>query len=372
MERIRVLHILNSLGAGGIETFIINIYRNINKEMIQFDFLIQSSGEQFYEQEISSLGGNIYRITPRSKSIGRNIKELNLFFKESAANYNTVHFHVSSLSDITAMVIARRYKIRNRVIHSHNVKAGGSKLHTYLHYVNKNLLSFLGTDFFACSEDAGKWMFNTKVLKSNKFKIINNAIDIAKFEYKTEARISIRKELGIDDSSVVLGHIGRFHPQKNHIFLIKVFKEVVDINSNSYLLLVGSGALQKDIEKIVREENLTDKVLFLGLRKDTSRILSALDCFVFPSLYEGLGIVLIEAQANGVPIIASSNNIPESVKINNNFQFLKLEDSLVTWKENILTFSNKDRVNARLSIRNAGYDLEEVSKDLESFYLSAN
>lgn len=368
MEKpIRVLHCIRAMNCGGAETFIMNVYRKIDRQKIQFDFLVSVTEESYYDDEIHSLGGNIYYVPGRRQGVFKRKKALNRFFKSSKGRYEAVHIHVSSLSDISALKVATKYNVPKRIIHAHNVQEGGSRLHKYLHEWHQIYIDDYVTNVFACSEDAAKWICSNKRLLSGNYSVINNAIDIADFKFNATVRQVKRKELQIDDKFVV-GHIGRFADQKNHTFLIDIFKAVHDKNGNARLLLIGDGPLRGQIEAKVERLGLTNSVIFAGVRSDVNELLNAMDVFLFPSRYEGLGIVLVEAQTNGMPCIIS-DVIPKDVIITDLVTRLPLGESAGVWADAVLAQDSKERKNTFEDVKKAGFDIKKLSEELQTLYM---
>ncbi|WP_170959562.1 glycosyltransferase family 1 protein [Priestia megaterium] len=362
----RILHIVAGMDRGGLETFIMNMYRKLNREKFQFDFLVHTKKECAYNDEIKRLGGRIFYVPSRNKGIINNHKALDEFFRNHK-EYRVVHQHLSSLSYIEPLKYARKYGVSTRVVHSHNTKQGGSPLHKYTHKFNKLFIKSIATHHFACSKLAAQWLYPQKQYKSNDFKLINNAIDTENFIFDEKTRALTRLDLGISNR-FVLGHIGRFNHQKNHDLLIDIFKEVHDRNPSALLLLVGDGVLRSDIEEKVRKLGLSEDVLFTGIRADIPQLLQAMDTFVMPSYHEGLPVTLIEAQASDLPCVLSEN-ITKEVEILNTVRWCSLTDDLSVWAENILSFE-KDYVrgNKKKEIVDAGYDAENLVLELEKVY----
>jgi glycosyltransferase involved in cell wall biosynthesis len=347
---------------GGIETFIMNVYRNIDRNNIQFDFLVHTERECAYDKEILELGGRIYRIPPRNKSILLNYLRLKSFFNIHK-EYQIVHQHVSSLAYITPLLISKKYGIPVRIIHGHSTSQGGSRLNKYLHAINKRLIKNISTDRFACSILSANWTFGEQ---SENIKIIKNGINALAFSYNYEIRETIRNRMNLNKSFVV-GHIGRFNKVKNHPFLIEVFREITKIEPSSILLLVGDGKEKGKIQAKVEEMNLSDKVMFLNSTDNVKELYQAMDTFVFPSLNEGLGIVLLEAQASGLVSYASKHVVPEEVNVTNSVNFLDLSDSPYEWAKEIVGTYSKRRSFAK-EINKSGYSIESVSNKLQRFY----
>ena len=358
---IRVLHILNGLGSGGTESFIMNIYRNIDRSKVQFDFLIRSAKENLLVEEINSLGGIVYITSEFPRHFQKNYKEINKFFKANK-DYSIVHLHANALMYVKPLGIAKRYGVKCRIIHSHNTQTAKNPFYRYIHRWNKKFISEKATDFLACSTMAGDWMFN------NTFKVINNAIDVKKFSYNELKRNQIRKKYNIE-GKFVIGNIGRFTHQKNHSFILDIFKEVYSMNKESVLMLVGTGELINEVKLKVKSLGLQDSVIFTGARNDIPDLLSSMDVFLLPSHFEGLGIVLIEAQASGLYCIASENVIPKEAKVTELLEFLPLTKSSKEWANIILDKNKLTRQNTFNQIKNAGFDISNVAKDIEQFYL---
>ncbi len=364
MKKILVFGMTDNLG--GVETVIMNYYRNIDKSKIQFDFLYNTE-KIVYADEIKSLGGNTYKITPRAKGIIQYKADMKNFFKEHAREYSAIWVNLCILSNIDWLKYAKRYGIKCRIIHSHNSKNMTTKFKFLLHKINKKFLRLYATEYWACSEEAGKFFYGEHIRKGNKYKIINNAIDTKKYEFNQNEREIYRKKLNIENK-LVIGHIGRFHFQKNHAFLIDIFTEINKQNKDTHLLLIGKGEDEQKIKEKVKERKLENNVSFLGSRNDIKQLFDAMDIFVLPSLFEGLGIVLIEAQSNGIDIYACKEGIPELVKLSNNFQFLSLKDTAQEWARVILKKKHDKRIDNSESLKKAGYDIYEESRKLESFF----
>lgn len=357
-QPLRILHIVTYMGRGGLETMIMNYYRNIDRSKVQFDFLVHRDFKADYDDEIESLGGRIYRISQLNPFSFSYYKDLNNFFSEH--KYKIVHCHLDCMSAIP-LSVAKKYNIPIRIAHSHN-SSQDKNLKYIIKLFAKKFIPFFSTDLFACSEIAGKWMFG-----NNNFSILNNAIDTSKFIYNKSKEYELRKHLNLTNNFVV-GHIGRFNPQKNHDFLIDIFYELYKSDNTAKLVLVGSGDLQKTIENKVENYGLTHNVLFLGSRDDVHEILQTFDVFVFPSLYEGLGIVAIEAQCAGIPCIVS-DTVPEDAKIASEFNYLSLNSSAKRWAKEIIKYKNFQKTDTSDNIINAGYDISEKAKWLEDYYL---
>jgi len=358
---VRVLHVVTQMGRGGIETMLMNLYRNMDREKIQFDFLVHREEKGDYDDEIKALGGNIYYVPAINPFHHRKyLNALDTFFLKH--RYNIVHSHINTLS-MYVLRAAKKANVNCRIAHSHTDRIEINKGFFIKIYCKKKLENYL-THRFACGEKAGKWLFN-----KNDFTILNNAIDLYKFRFDKENNLLYRNQLELGNS-FVLGHIGNYSKTKNHSFLIDIFTEIVKKNENSKLVLIGrKDKREKAIEKKVNGLGLSSKVLFLGIRKDVQEILSCMDVFVFPSIYEGLPVTLIEAQANGIHIVAS-DSITEKVKVTELVQFISLKKDATYWADNILKYKDGyKRVFYLSELQTAGYDASKTAKWLENFYI---
>jgi len=365
-DPIRVLQVLAGMNRGGAETFIMNVYRNIDRTKVQFDFILFRNEECDYNKEIKDLGGRIYWI-PRYN--GRNhfkfIKTWNTFFKQHR-QYKIIHGHVRSTASIY-LRIANKYGLHT-IAHSHSTSSRGNRIEILLKNTIQYPIRNTADHLFSCSKRAGIWLYGVKATLKSNYRIIKNAIETEKYRFNKATRDENRKRLNVQNKFVI-GHIGTFTPPKNHKFLIDVFKEVHDRNQDAVLLMVGDGELRPIIEKRIKDLSLTDSVILTGVRSDIPALLQAMDVFVFPSLFEGLGIVIVEAQASGLPCIIS-DTIPEEARITDLVKVLSLDDSMEIWADTIIAHSAVIRRDTRRDITEAGYDISETTKHLEAYYLN--
>jgi len=357
----KVLHIANMNIRSGVASFLMNYYRHIDRKKIQFDFLSCSLLENNYSQEIHQFGGIVYNAPSYKKNLFKYIS----FVRDVIANgtYDIIHCHQFLLS-VISLSIAKKNGIKTRIIHSHNsfIFSKWKKLSVYLF---RNLWSFFATDFFACSESAANFLFGKKC----KYKIFNNAIVPERFIFNNTARNSVRNDLCLPENAFVIGYVSRFDKQKNHIFLIDVLKYILRKNINVYLLLVGEGILQDDIKKYVVDLNISDNVLFYGISKKVHELYSVMDVFVFPSLFEGLPIVGIEAQCAGLPVIASLN-IQKAMQVTPLVCWLDLKSGAEKWAEKVIEYMPpKERMDMSEIITQNGYNVKTECKKLEMEYL---
>lgn len=360
---IKIAHIIGKWVGGGVESVVMNYYRNIDRTKIQFVFICDSDSTNIAYEEIEQLGGKIILIPPYQK-IFEYHKELTKILKEG--NYKIVHSHINTLS-VFSLYAAKCAGVPIRIAHSHSTS---SRKEWKRDIIKKTLRPFsktFATNYMCCSEIAGRWLFGNREFNKGNVFVLNNAIDLEKFKYNKKIRKEKRKELKIAKDTLVIGHVGRFVETKNHKFLIEVFNKLHQKNENSILILVGQGPLKKEIKKYVDELKLTDSVLFLGQRKDTNEIYQVFDILLLPSLYEGLGMVLIEAQCAGLPCIAS-NYVPTITNATNNIQFKSIKSSLDEWVECSLKLANQDRKNKIYLINKKGYNIKIEKNKLEKVY----
>ena len=279
---IRILHILGGLERGGAETMIMNLYRNIDRETVQFDFVIHTQEKQAYYEEILALGGRIYHFPAFD---GKNLfllkKLWNNFFKDHP-EYKILHSHVRSYASIYFR-IAKKYGLK-LIIHSHSTSNGKGFISAVKHILQLPL-RFQADYLMACSTESGKWLYGKKFYKKSNYRFIPNGIDMDQYDYSETTATAYRENLGLKDK-FVLGHVGRFHEAKNHAFLLDVFAGVCEQRSDAMLLLVGDGDIREKIESKIQRLGLENRVVMTGSRDDVSKLLQAMDVFVFPSLWE--------------------------------------------------------------------------------------
>ena len=269
---------------GGVESVVMNYYRNIDRNKIQFHFLCDEDSTDIPYEEIEKLGGKVIVIPPYQK-LFKYQKELYRIFKEN--NYKIIHSHINALS-VFPLRIAKKAGVPIRIAHSHSTSNKKEWKKNILKMILRPFSKLYANNYFACTEYAGKWLFGKKVVERKELNVINNAIDLKKFEFNENTREDLRKELGIKEDVLVIGHIGRFMKQKNHEFLIDVFEKAIKQDDNIYLILVGQGPLEDKIKEMAKEKGIEYKILFLGQRNDVNKLYQAMDIFVLPSLYEGL------------------------------------------------------------------------------------
>lgn len=362
----RILHIGLSKHLGGIETYLLKLMKNINKTEFHFDFLITENKEDIcFYKEFESLGANFYSITPRRKSYRKHKKDLKDLFQTT--EIDIVHCHMNTLSNILPIKIALKYG-KKVIIHSRNGELSSNfKLKTrFLHHMNYLFLPRKETKLLAVSDVAGKWMFG----ENAKFTVINNGIEINKFRFNLDARIKIRKELNIPNEYLVVIHVGAFRKQKNHMFLLEIFAELVKKNPDSVLILVGSGRLKQDIEAKANELKIFDKVIMVGNKTNVSDYLSAADVFLFPSYFEGFPNAVLEAQTNGLACLIS-DSITDQVIVNYNCYKLSIDKTPCEWAEKLMRIPHFDnREDGVKNIIKKDLSVKEEIKKIEAIYNS--
>lgn len=360
-RKIKVLHIVGRMDRGGVELVLMNILRYIDKEKICFIFLCYEDKVYDYEDEIIKLGAKIIRI-PAPRDVGL-VRYLNNFRRiVRIENIDIVHAHNYSMVPILA---AKLSGVKLRLAHSHTtgVEYIPGRLKRLNILLSKKIISTLSTSRLACEVEAGKYMFGKK-----SFRILHNGIIINNFLFSDIKRKVIRKNLNLPAKSVVIGHVGRMVPVKNQKFIIKIFKEYLNLNPNSYLLLVGDGKQRLENEEYVRKLKLSNRVRFLGSRDDIGDIYSAMDIFIFPSLNEGLGLTLVEAQANGLNSVAS-DSVPASSKLTNGVEFFSLSEGADAWALKLYNKIDTSRFDESVSMRLGPYNITNSVKEVENLYL---
>lgn len=335
----RILHIVGAMNRAGTETMLMNLYRNIDHEKIQFDFVSYSKGEAHYDQEIHELGGKVIRLSQT-----RSIMELYRAIKRNGP-YEAVHSHTLFHCGI-ASVAASLAGIKVRISHAHTTSDKEDSLvrKTYIAAMRKVITAF-STHLLACSKEAGEYLFGKKTVQRTIYSYFPNVIEFEKLLTSPQPQVSkfkMEEDLG---KSLVIGHIGRFIPAKNHDFLLEVMKSLVKRVPTSKLLLVGEGDLKSHIEKRAKDEGLSQNIRLVGIREDIGTMLHSMDVFVFPSLYEGLGLVLLEAQASGLPCIVSEAIQPEADLHLGLVTQLQLRDGPEAWAEKIVDNAKRKEKN---------------------------
>lgn len=366
-EPIRVAHVIGKWLGGGVESVVMNYYKHIDREKIQFDFICDNDSTNIPYEEIKKLGGNVILISPYQK-LFKYHKELKKVLKKG--KYKIVHSHINTLS-VFSLFAAKCVGIPIRIAHSHSTTNKKEKKKNLLKQVLRPFSKMFATDYMCCSELAGRWLFGNKEYDKGNVYLLNNAIDLDKFKYDEKFRKEKRRELNIDDDdTLVIGHVGRFVEQKNHRFLIDVFNEIHKEKENSILLLVGQGPLIDEIKEKVKNLELEDKVKFLGQRDDMHELYQSFDVFCLPSLYEGLPVVGVEAQSSGL-LCFFSEDMTKETKILDSTVFISLTKTPMEWAEKILKkvkiYKKHDTIR---EISKYGFNIKVEYPKLENKYLS--
>ncbi|WP_431800784.1 glycosyltransferase family 1 protein [Halobacillus andaensis] len=360
---LRVLHVVVNMNRGGAETLLMNLYRNIDRSKVQFDFLTCKPG--VFDREIEELGGTVHRI-PYVTDVGHRgyKKALKGFFK--AHPYKIVHAHMDKMSGIVLQE-AEKAKVPVRIAHSHNTQSeGGMLTKLYKNYAASNIHRS-ATHKFACSQSAAEWLFGPQ---SSQVYLLKNGVDCQRFLYSAEKRMRVREKLNISPATFVVGHIGRFNHQKNHTFILEVFYKFLNTHNNSVLLFAGDGALRSKIEAKSKLLGIEDKVKFLGVREDVDELLQAFDLFLFPSLHEGLPVTLIEAQNAGLPCLITdtiTKEVDMGMGLVEHFPLSHMESWLTAMKK-AAAAQNSRVVDTALLKRN-GYDIKQSAVQTQNNYI---
>ena len=360
-QPLRILQVVTKMDRGGLETMLMNYYRYINRSRVQFDFLTHRSEKADYDDEIESLGGKIYhlpRLIPWSSSYKA---ALNSFFI-GHPEYQIIHVHQDCLSGVI-LKEAQKDGIQIRIAHSHNANQDKNFKYPIKLFYKHNIIHY-ATDLMACGRKAGQWMF-----QNDKFTVLHNAINVSDYIFDEQKRSRVRNNLNISENSYVIGHIGRFVPQKNHDCLVNVFASLIMLEPNARLLLVGDGELRSKIEEKVKCKELSERVIFTGVRSDIPDLLQAMDVFVLPSLYEGLPVTLIEAQSAGLPCVISDKVSTECELVKGLITKVSLSDTPEQWAQHILSLRWITRTNRYEEVKASGYDIIDEAKKLEEYYL---
>ena len=362
VKPIRIAHIIGKLNAAGVEAVVNNYYKNIDHDKYQFDYFIDADSTCQPPQALIDMGARYYVVPPYQK-LPQYLLALTKYFKEN--NYRIVHSAMNTLA-VFSLFAAWFANVPVRINHNHSTASKGETKRNLLKYLLRPLATLFATHYCACSSYAGEWLFGKQLVREGKVTIFNNAIRIEDYAYNSALREAMRKELHIENKFVV-GHVGRFCFQKNHEFLIDVFKLVHNKDKNAILLLVGIGELQDAIKQKVLNSGLQNSVIFLGARKDVNKLYQAMDVFVLPSHYEGLPVVGVEAQAAGLPCILSDQMTDETVIIKET-KVLPLNAGAAVWAETILETKNLNRRNTMEDVKKAGFDIKTEAKKMEAYY----
>jgi glycosyltransferase EpsF len=369
----RVLHVLGIMNRGGAESMVMNLYRSMDRSLVQFDFAVLSDREGHFDREIASLGGRVFNL-PAPTLWLRPWNDAFQSLLQRRGPFRGVHSHIHHFSG-QVLMLARAVGITTRISHSHNTQDGygNSPIRAgYRRYMRALILRH-GTHLFACSEAAAVALYGHSAAADPRVRLVRNAIDLADFA-DIPAMREVRSQLGLPLEALVVGHVGRFTPQKNHAWLLEVFRAVAARHSQAHLVLVGEGQLQSAIKLQSQAYGLQDRVHFLGVRHDVSRVIAAMDVFVLPSLFEGLPVVLVEAQAVGVPCVVSATVTREACIGAAGITFLALDRPLTEWADAVMRAADGARLPwavREAALAQAGYDARASATAVMETYLGA-
>ncbi|WP_270838190.1 glycosyltransferase [Mitsuokella multacida] len=367
----KVLQVGMTENKGGTETYLMSQYRKLNRNEIRYDFLSFTSQKMAYEDEIVNKGDKVYHIISRLKNPLIHYYRLAILMWKMRKSYSAVVVNTCDMIYVFPLFIGWLFRIKKRIIHSHN--SGYERRLTFFHkmvlFINKIIVSFSVTDRWACSELAGKWMFGNK-----DFVVIHNAINLELFKFNSDTRKRLRHSMK-SDNAFVLGNVARFSYQKNHEFLIKIFKEVHDQDPSAQLWLIGNTSIDMrgntqyydNVCQLIEKYHLDDSVKILGVRNDVPELYQAMDCYVLPSRFEGLCVSAIEAQAADLPCVVS-DRLSDETKLIDDFLYLPLNQDTRLWARKILEFRNRKRCNNDKIIRAKGYDINAEVKRVTQLY----
>lgn len=357
---IRVAEIIGRMSGGGVETVVTNYYRYIDKSKVQFDFFYFEDSTDEPEQDLIDMGARFYCL-PSIKRTGAYVKKLRTILREN--HYSIVHAHLNTLS-LIPLYCAWKENVPIRIAHNHSVPAGMEPRNVLKHFLRMFSKTF-ATDYAACSEKAGRWLFGNKAFDQGKVMIFANAIDFDRFHKDPKVRKDMRIRYHIGPKTIVVGHVGRFTYAKNHEFLIDLFEQFHKETPDSILLLAGDGELRTQIENRIRSHNLSSCTILTGEVQNVEDYLNIMDIFVMPSRYEGLGMAAVEAQACLVPVIVS-DAVPKSAAITDEMVFLPLSDSISHW---ILAMNTSIQEEIHFNARKEIYDIHSACRIMETWYL---
>lgn len=363
---IRVLNLFTIMDRGGAETMVMNYYRHIDHSKVQFDFLVHREQRGAYDDEIEALGGRIYRMCPiYPQNFARYKRDIRAFF-QAHQEYRMIHSHMSELGYF-AFKEAAEQGVPVRICHAHNAPHGFDLKMVMRTYFKKRMMPYL-THLFMCGIESGRWLYGKR--NEDRFIMLNNAIDAAAYTFNSTKYAEMRQRFGLTDEFVV-GHVGRFNPQKNHPFLLDIFAALLKKEPNAVLLLVGGGEDMLKMQKKAQELGIAERVQFLGIRSDVADLMQAMDVFVFPSLFEGLPVTMVEAQAAGLPCLISDKVPVECILTKKLVEIVPLTESPEGWAEKILEKRKILRTDRRAEIAAHGFDITTEAVKLQEFYLHA-
>ena len=360
---IRVAQVIGKAVISGVDSVVMNYYRHIDRNRVQFDFFIDGYNQTLIDEEILDLGGRIIKLEPYDNSMRTNMRQCRNAFTEGA--YTIVHSHLNTLSCFP-LYAAFRAKVPIRIAHSHSTTSRGEWKRNLMKQALRPFSKTFATHYAACADYTARWLFGSRTVQDGKVYLIQNAIDTGRFSPNEAARQRIRKEFHLENRFII-GHIGRFAFQKNHELLIRVFAEVYLQNQNAALILIGTGELEADIRTLVKELRIEHAVFFTGIRRDIPDFLNAFDVFFLPSRYEGLPVVGIEAQAVGLPCLMS-DAVTKDTAITPLVEFFPLHADIEAWAQKLLSYEHTQKRPYPDLLRASGFDIHHAAQDLCCWY----
>ena len=360
----RVLQVIGVVCGGGVEAVVMNYYRNIDRSKVQFDFVVDGFERTRLDDEIEALGGRVYHVEPYRSNIFSNMHQIYRIVRDGG--YEIVHSHMNTLA-VFSLFSAWLAGAKIRILHNHSTAVRSEGMRTVVKYLLRPFAPFFANRYAACSRLAGVWMYGQDAVETGRVKVFNNAVNVYSFAFNAEKREQLRQQLMIAPNQFVMGHVGRFVYQKNHLFLLEIFAAVHKREQKAVLLLVGDGPLRKEMEQQVATLGLKGAVRFLGLRKDVEKLYNAMDVFVLPSWYEGLPVVSVEAQANGLPCLVS-DRVSEECELTSSLQFLSLEAGAEAWAEFICTALCERNYRATEELREHQFDIKTEAGKMLDWY----
>lgn len=368
----KVLELLcEPISNGGQEAFVMNVFNNVEDKSIHMDlYTPYYCDNETYREQVRANGGEVFEGGINFQPGGNKLNIITPIRKLIRTQcYDVVHIHSGSvLSLACASYAARKERVKKIIVHSHCTADRHTIKRDAVKLLSTPIINYAATDYCACSQEAGEWKFSKNVCRKY-LKVINNGINIDKFAFNPVIREQLRKKLQIDDDAFVIGHVGRFCFQKNQEYIVDIVEHLVESGKNVKVLLIGTGETQEYVKRLVSEKNLQERILFIGNVNNVHEYMQAMDLFLFPSRFEGLGIVAIEAQASGLPVIVSEN-VPDDVLINDSVVKISLVEKN-EWIERVLFLMNKsdnDRASGTAKLVEHGYDIKNTVGELMNIY----
>ncbi len=360
---IRILHSVSNMDRGGIETMLMNFYRHMDHEVVQFDFLANKPDPGDYDDEIRSLGGRLF-VSPGFMSYRKYLAYMTDLFK-SHPEYQIIHTHNGALM-LYALLSAKKNEIPVRIAHAH-ATAVPFGLKNEFKKLMRPMIKYVATDYWGCSDAAGKFYFSEKRW-SGAHQLIHNAIHVDDFAFNAAARSAIREQYDFGDQ-FILGHVGRLTPQKNQKMILEIFARMHQLSPNTHLVMVGTGELEQMMKSYTQELGISDAVTYTGVQTNVHEWYSVFDAFIMTSINEGLPVVAVEAQAADLPCFLSSS-ITSEVKVTDNVRFLDIHDDPAQWAQSILALPPKPRESRAADLQKAGYDIRYEAQRMQNLYMS--